>query len=537
MKNTKIVALLSLVMGIPLVASCDRNEAAQLEATSKTTLTVHPLFVSQQPELVSGFRNDRNLTRENGWGGAFQAVLFGSETMDEEDLAQYFFPDANTSLIAANDGPPQQPGFNVKKDLLAQDFNVFTNNNNFESTISIRPKQSVIGLGLHVRQSVWKSHAYNRGVWFSFSAPIMRVRNNMNFFEDVTNDGGGVNEAANNVVVANMTEAFQQSDWNYGKISTCSMSKTGLGDIEAKVGYEWLDHSPTHMESYFGLVIPTGNKNNGEYVFQPIVGRGKNFGIMFGSSLGIDLWESASGEMDIRYELANHFEWLFQNTQKRSFDLKNRPWSRYLPVYASQEDAQEAADLAVAGTNAPFAMNNSTPGINVFTQEVKVTPGLTTDINTAFQFTWKKFQAEAGYNFLAKRAENVKLKCPWQTGPAIKHYLGDGTTNPIRTIDGNKYDEQIVANIVPAPIPADQIIIPVSVANYEMSLIQEGDLNLNSAATPALFANTLYATVGFHAYDREYPLFGNVGASYTFSKNNDAVPRRWVLWGKMGLSY
>ncbi len=535
MKNTRIMAILSLTVGIPLLADC-RNEAAELEATSKTTLTIHPLFVSQQPEMVSGFRNDRNLTRENGWGGAFQAVLFGSQTSDQEDLAQYFFPDANTSLVAANDGPPQQPGFNVKKDLLAQDFNVFTVNNTFESTISVRPQQSVIGLGLHIRQSVWKSHTYKKGVWFSFSAPIMRVNNDMNFFEKIENDGGGVNEAATEFAVANMTQAFQQSDWKYGKISDCSMKKTGLGDIEAKVGYEWLDHSPTHMESYFGIVIPTGNKNEAEYVFQPIVGRGKNFGIMFGSSLGIDLWESASGDMDIRYELANHFEWLFENKQRRSFDLKNRPWSRYLPVYINQEEAQEAADLIVS--NPPFAMNNSTPGINVFTQEVKVTPGLTTDINTAFQFTWKKLQIEGGYNFLAKRAENVKLHCPWQVGPALKHYLGNGTTNPIRTIDGNKYDEQIVANIPDdLSIACDGIIIPVSVANYEMSLIQESDLNLNSAATPALFANTLYATIGFHAYDREYPLFGNVGASYTFSKNNNAVPRRWVIWGKMGVSY
>jgi hypothetical protein len=181
MKNRKIIAFLSLAVGIPLLADCDRNESNELEATSKTTLTVHPLFVSQQPELVSGFRNDRNLTRENGWGGAFQAVLFGSQTSDQEDLAQYFFPDANTSLIAANDGPPQQPGFNVKKNLLAQDFNVFTVDNTFESTICIQPQQSVIGLGLHFRQSVWKSHSYGRGVWFSVSAPIERVNNDMNF--------------------------------------------------------------------------------------------------------------------------------------------------------------------------------------------------------------------------------------------------------------------------------------------------------------------------------------------------------------------
>jgi hypothetical protein len=530
MKYKQRIGLLALTaIAMPLLADCDRNEASELEATSKTTLTVHPLFVSQQPELVSGFRNDRNLTRENGWGGAFQAVLFGSQTSDSEDLAQYFFPDANTELVAANDAPP----FDVKKNLLAQDFNVFTQNNNFESTISIRPQQTVIGLGLHVRQSVWKSHSYNRGVWFSFSAPIERVSNDMNFFEQIENNGGGVDEAANAVVVANMTEAFQQADWKYGKISQCSMKKTGLGDIEAKVGYEWLDHSPTHMESYFGLVIPTGNKNDGEYVFEPIVGRGKNFGIMFGSSLGIDLWENATGDMNIRYELANHFEWLFQNTQVRSFDLKNRPWSRYLPVYANLEQAQEAQ--ALVGSNEPYARNMSTPGINVFTQKVKVTPGLTTDINTAFQFTWKKLQIEGGYNFLAKRAENIELDCPWQVGPALKHYVGAGQTNPIRTIEGNKYYEQIVNSLVPPLTPAR--LIPVSVANYETVLIQEADLNLNSAATPSLFANTFYATVGFHAYDREYPLFGNFGASYTFSKNNNAVPRRWVIWGKFGVSY
>lgn len=540
MKHNNILALLSLtVMVIPLYA--DRcSDSSRLEATSKTTLALHPLFVSQSPEMVSGFRNDRNQTRENGWGGAFQAVIFGSKVSESDALARYFFPDAQESLIAAVDVPVSgEAGFSVKKNLLAQDFNVFTVNNNFQSTISIEPEQSVIGLGLHIRQSFWKNHARGRGFWISFSAPIEHVKNSMNFCEQVTNDGGGENETANNVVVANMTEAFQQSAWNYGKIvSGCSMKKTGLGDIEAKVGYEWLQQEPVHMESYFGLVIPTGNKNEAEYVFEPIIGRGKYFGIMLGSSLGLALWESEDGDKDLRYELANHYEVLFKRKQKRSFDLKNKPWSRYLPVYASEEAAEAA--LALMDENVNYAMNNSTPGINVFTQDVQVTPGLTTDINTAFVFTWRKFQAEFGYNFLAKRAEKVELECPWQTGPALKHYLGDGQTNPIRTINGSPYYEQLVSSItLPATLPPtpDFLIIPISAANYEMSLIQETDIDLNSAATPAIFANTLYATLGFHCYEREYPLFGNIGASYTFSKNNDALPRRWVIWAKFGVSY
>lgn len=523
--NNKFLVLLSL-SAISLLWADPDNDSTLLEATSKTTLAIHPLFVSQSPEMVSGFRNDRNQTRENGRGGAFQAVLFGSRTNNSGDLARYFFPNGQESLVVAEDDITPSPGFTKIKDLLSEDFNVITVNGNFESTIKIAPEQSVIGLGLHYRQSFWKNHDRGRGFWLSVSAPIMHVKNDMNFCENVISTGGGAATIPGVVTVANMTEAFQQKAWNFGKIvSDCSMKKTGLGDIEFKVGYEWLQHEPAHMESYLGIVIPTGNKNEGVYVFEPIIGRGKYFGVMFGSCLGLEIWNNEAGDKNIRYELANHTEILFKREQVRSFDLKNRPWSRYLPVYLNQAQAQLAQDQV--------SQFLSTPGINVFTQEVKVTPGLTHDINTAFIFSVRKFQGEVGYNFLAKRGEKVELNCCWQDGPALLHFQGAGQTNPIRTINGNKFLEQTVTN---QPNSA-AVLIPVPLANYTTSFIKETDLDLNSAATPALFANTLYATLGFHCQEREYPLFGNFGGSYTFSKNNDAVPRRWVIWAKMGVSF
>src|SRR4029077_20708266 len=132
-------------------------------------------------------------------------------------------------------------------------------------------------------------------------------------------------------------------------------------------------------------------------------------------------------------------------------------WSRYLPVYLNQA----AAEAALNEANPSFAQNNSTPGINVFTQEVKVTPGITHDINTAFIFTVRKLQFEVGYNFLAKRGEKVELECDWQTGPALKHWNGRGQTNPIRTINGSPYFEQVVQNN-----DLTDILIPVLFANY-----------------------------------------------------------------------
>ena len=529
MKYNNLLVLLSVGAITSSILATNPSDSSRIEDTNKTTLSIHPLFASQSPEMVSCFRNDRNQTRENGRGGAFQAVLFGSVTTDSDDLARYFFPNAQESLVAAEDSDVPSPGFTVKKDLLAQDFNVITVNHNFQSTITIAPKQSVIGLGLHYRQSFWKNHDRGRGFWLSVSSPIMHVKNDMNFHEDVTNDGGGAAPAASTpgvIPVANMTEAFQQAAWNFGKIASCaSMKKTGLGDIEFKVGYEWLQHEPAHTETYFGLIIPTGNKNKGIYVFEPIVGRGKNWGVMFGSALGLEIWNNEAGDKTLRYELVSHTEFLFDRKEVRSFDLKNRPWSRYLPVYLNVTQAT-LADTEVS-------QYLSTPGINVFTQDVKVTPGIATDINTAFVFSVRKFQAEVGYNFLAKRDEDVKLACCWQPGPALVHFEGDGFTNPIRTIDGNQYYEQTVTN---EPNSATELI-PVTLANYANSLIQESDLNLNSASTPALLSNTLYGTLGFQCEDREYPLFGNVGVSYTFSKNNGAVPRRWIMWAKMGVSF
>lgn len=528
--------ILFMMIGI---ARGDCNDSSRLEATGKTTLAIHPFFTSQQPEMVSSFRNERTRLRddaEDGWGGAFQAVLFGGQTTNSDDLARYFFFNGQKSLTVAEVGPVAgQPGFG-NQDLLAQNFNIFTIDGDFQSVIRINPKQSVIGLGLHTRQSFWKNPDRGRGFWFSISTSIQHVKNSMDLIEQVIQDGNGVQESANDVVVANMTEALQQEDWLFGKIAACSsMKRTGLADIELKVGYEWLQHEPAHMESYFGLVIPTGNRNEGEWVFEPIVGRGKYFGVMFGSSLGLSIWESETGDKSLRYELTNHTEILFEKTQVRSFDLKHRPWSRYLPVYIDEEQAEEASTF----TPETYRPNIATPGINVFTQPVDVTPGLTNDINTAFVLTCRVFQGEIGYNFLAKRAEKVTLHCPWPNTIALKHFLGAGQTNPIRTINGNPYYEQRVTNLDPlaAGQPLPLVLIPIQLQDYEKAVISESDLDLNSAATPAILSNTLYGTLGFNLTEREYPLFGNFGASYTFSKNNDAAPQRWLLWVKMGLSY
>lgn len=530
-KGTRVKRTISKLLFLSVIFYCNTIHALLLEnhnseAISKTTLTVHPVFVSGTPELITSFRDNRNHIRPAGHNGAFQIALIGGQSVEKGDLARYFFPEGQEELFVAEDTP--EDDFSKNKNLLAQNFNIFTDDENFQSTIRIGPEQTIVGVGFHYRQLLWQNENWGRGIWLSLSSPLLRVQHNSNLEEQIISTSP-VNDNAADDVVATMMEALSQPAWKFGKITNRSMKKIAFADVECKLGYEWLQHKPFHMESYLGLIIPTANRPNGEFMFEPIVGRGHHLGFMFGSSLGAELWADEGFDRCVRYELTNHSEYLFQNTQTRSFDLKHKPWSRYIPVYSDIQQAQAQANLAV--TNPLKAQNNSTPGINVLTQQVKVTPGFSHTVNTAFLYSQKRFQAEVGYNFFSKRAEHVKLANPWQEGPAIKHFEGEGQTNPIRTITGNKFLEQTVINA------QGNVLIPVSVENYKTVLITEDQLDLESATTPCTLAHTLYLTMGSHWDDAEYPFLINGGSSYTFSKSNNATVRRWLIWFKCAVSF
>ncbi|HXW85746.1 MAG TPA: hypothetical protein VEK38_00235 [Candidatus Bathyarchaeia archaeon] len=513
------------------------NSSDHYATTSKTYLAVPPNFQSVQPELISGFRHDRTHAREEGHQGAIQFVLFGGKSFNSDDLARYFMPFGNVFMTAGEALLTLDGSSNT--DVLASDFNVITVNGTngtspvFESTISFSPKQSTIGFGVHYRQSFHRNEEKERGFWVSASTPLMRIRNTMGFQEQVITDGGGADPDLP-FAVANMTQAFNQSVWLYSKIDTGNQakSKTALGDIELKVGYEWLTHEPCHMETYVGLRVPTGNKGNNEYLFEPIVGYGKHFGLMWGGAAGVRIWGNENDDKKLRIEYAAHSEYQFRKEQIRSFDLKNKPWSRFLPVYVNLQQAQEAQ--ALAATDETLATWMSTPGINVFTKPLHVTPGYLYDMNSAVVFTACTFYGEVGYNLFARVAENISLASPWVPGPALKHLEGNGLTTTVRDITGNIVLELATLN---DPEAFGNNIQPIPVVNYSQAIIQEADLDLASASTPAILTQTVYGVLGYVNDDRKFPLFFDVGVAATFSKSSNAIVERWTLWGKLGVSF
>lgn len=516
--------------------------------TSRSFFSITPAYQKGQPSFESHFR-DMIHAKKDGIGGGIEITPFGGRSTKEPRLAAYFGPACKNVFIVSED--PTDP----EADILARNFDI--TNIGFKSKISFNPIHSFAGVGLRYKQGVWTSCS-GHTLWLDFSMPIEHVRNTLNFCEDVLNTGtrfinnqtyapctpGTVinRDCCNNscedscfsgttvvtTAVANMTQAFAQEAWNYGRIDCGCETKTAVANFDMRIGYETVQNDHCRLESYFGFSAPTGNKVRSIKLFEPMVGYNHHFGLMFGTDASLELWKSDCEDAHVWMELSLHGLYLIKNTQRRLVDLKGKPWSRFMRVYADQAQAQ----LALSTNNQCL----NTPGVNVFALDVEVSPGFQRSYNSSFVYTCGGFQGELGYNFFARAPECVELKCPWVEGPALVAYEGlrfctelggfspaegaPGATDSVQTISNNFGDHNTV-----------------SAANYDQNLIKCDDFDLNSAAHPAVLTHSLFATLGYRWDDAcmAVPSLG-MGGSYEFSRDNAGL-NRWTLWGKFGLSF
>jgi hypothetical protein len=492
--------------------SCD---SCSCEASSKTFFSVRPLDTSMQAMYVAGFRNERAHVRENGIGGAVEAVFFGSKSLKDERLASYFMPDCTTSMEAINGTEDESIALD------AEHFNIITTSGDeFKSNICFKMNQSVMGLGLHYKQLFYWNEQETEGWWMSVSSSIQRVKNTVNLSEKI--EDPAVDLATGSV--ATMKEAFNQSAWCYGKVACdCPEAKLGLADIDIKIGGEILPCADAHFAFYGGLIIPTGNKAKAEYVFEPIVGNGGHFGLETGMEGGYIIWKNDAKNRWFSTEFSTNTQYLFKNTQKRSFDVKNKPWSRYQAVYANKAQAQEAID-----TENPYLF---TPGINVFTSNVEVTPRLAHNISSALVYNASGFRIEAGYNLFCRQSECVKLDCPWPTdedAPAFKARISDIDAdtlliNPTRTIY--------------AETQSNNVNLGYDIESYTLGEITEGQLDLQSATHPAIVTNIFHFAMGYRWDNINFPIHIDGGASYEYADDNNTVLDRWAVWAKAGFAF
>jgi hypothetical protein len=509
--------------------TCNSNASCACPCGAKTYFANLPLFQSYRPELWTSFRNDRMLAESCGWGGVLDIVVYGGQSTNPDQLAAYFLPGCKQRLAVSellNPTAAAATPASEYADIMAQHFNIVTVDGSqltptggFRSDVCFRARHSEAGVGLHWKQGFLFNNDKSKWWYLDINLPLTWVKNKMEIGETIISDGGGVNEAlSNDPAVVDMTTAFRQAGWRFGKIDCrCNRTKFGVADIELKFGRQWWSDC-CNAAGYIGVLIPTGNRPNGCYVFEPVVGHGGSAALMFGSEGGYEIWSSCNNNWHLSWAWAAQGMYLFGRCQTRSFDLKNKPWSRYQEVYANQAQAAEAAALGGLGTRGQYL---STPGINVFTQCMKVTPGVWSNATTSFIVESEcGFAGELGYNLLARQSECVDLN--WTEGPALKHTFGSGQTTVVR-------------DITPSPYLNGAATV-VALENYDYSVIHKADLDLQSAAHPAGLVHLVYGSLGW-VYDCKFPSYFTVGGSYEFPYHDYSVMKRWTVWGKVGVTF
>lgn len=268
--------------------SCD------CKAVSHSFFSIRPVYTVNSPEYLSHNR-DFYKRSQAFWSGTVQVVPLGGSSSHNESIARFFLPFCSTTLHVS-----EQPITTNSSTILARNFNIYTQNGTFASTVEFKPRQTYAGVGLNWQQKIYE-RSNGKNIWISLSGPILHVRNRVELIETILDNGGGpiaVNSPGDGSSsltndcndecsldplialqpVGSVEQAFAQPGWCFGRVDQNQhQSKTGFGDLTFRVGYETVNKDDCHLDSFFGILFPTGNKPEGIKLFEPIVGLVKTF--------------------------------------------------------------------------------------------------------------------------------------------------------------------------------------------------------------------------------------------------------------------
>jgi len=202
----------------------------------------------------------------------------------------------------------------------------------------------------------------------------------------------------------------------YAKMERCARDRTGFADLRIELGRTFVQKDNYQVGIAFQLAAPTGNKRNAEFVFDPTVGNGNHWevgGVLYGDYI---LWRSEDEDKHLGIYLNANITHLVTACEQRTFDLCNKPNSRYMiaeklhrPINYLSAGTTSATILATA--TAPIAQfaGMFAPVANLTTVNVNVGAAVQADIVLMANYTCRSWEWDLGYNFWARSCEHISL--------------------------------------------------------------------------------------------------------------------------------
>jgi hypothetical protein len=301
----------------------------------------------------------------------------------------------------------------------------------FESTISFEPRIDNIlaDINFYLGFDEWVS-----GLFFRLHAPLTYTRWTLGFSEDVLNTGtqpyvegyftcdtmprtdllGNFTQYACGSAPTfsdpfSTTNPYIFNGLQDAKIKRGVAAKFGIADIRAILGWNFLNDEDYHLGIGALVAIPTGTRPSTRFLFAPVIGNGKHWELGAHITGHYMLWRSDDEENSMGFYADANITHLFKTRQRRTFDLKNKPLSRYMLATTFTPNSQGLNGAGVVA-DAHFA-NEYTPVANLTTQDVNVSIGVQADIAAQFTYTNCGFAWDLGYNFWGTSCERIRNNC------------------------------------------------------------------------------------------------------------------------------
>lgn len=196
------------------------------------------------------------------------------------------------------------------------------------------------------------------------------------------------------------------------RLQDCENTANGFADLRAELGWNFWQDEDYHVGLNIQAAAPTGTRLHAQNFFQPVIGNGRHWELGGGLTAHYVFWRSEDSDKHFGFYLDANLTHLFNATQNRTFDLKNKPMSRYMLASKFGANTQALRGTSTTGTLASNQfVTEYAPVANLTTMDVNVSVGVQADIVAMFNFTAGGFSWDLGYNFWGHGCEKIGRDC------------------------------------------------------------------------------------------------------------------------------
>lgn len=490
-----VVFILLLPVKLYTYYRCFHDDDDDKVKSSRTFMFSRP--INQTTFIQQSGWHDLIYNKCTNMQGVLQAYVTSWQTQNyQPDAAQYFLPECRDHvLVAGDDAPGNKPSYRYR-DVRAEWLGI--DNTQFQGSFTISPYQKQWAVTLEYNQdlSTFFSGNFFKNYWLSVALPIAFIENDLRFKQSAIANPGIQGPR-------DLIAAFNQDAWRFAHMSQGKQNVVAVAEICLRLGRAFLADDFFEIAYYTLFRIPTYHGQNPRYIFSPFVGNNKHVGFGGGVDFQIPI-TNADAPYAVTFFTTLEATFLLDRDDRRTFDLKDKKWSRYLQFNIKDGPPDQ-----------------NIPGANVLTICTKVRPYGHFEMNLGWRLNTQHFEGEIGYGIWGHADEMLEPKEGFDeiygiagTGPNNKGLATTASTSTIQQKGENDVNEN-----------GDPLFVQIRVS----------DLDFHSAAAQSVINHKIHGAVSYLHCKNCYDGVATFGVFWEYPQRNAAM-QICGFWIKLGIS-